>query len=55
MYTFFSYQFQGEHHLFAETPDIRRRAMNEAVLWITSRCDSNTKGLVNIVDVCEVE
>ena len=29
--------------------------MNEAVLWITSRCDANTKGIVNIVDVCEVD
>jgi len=40
---------EGEHHLFAETPDIRRQAINEVVVWITERC-SCAKGPVNIVD-----
>ena len=41
--------FQGEHNLFAETPDIRRQAINEVVVWITERC-SCVKGPVNIVN-----
>jgi len=40
---------EGEHHLFAEIPDIRWRAINEAVVWITDRC-SNVKGPVSIVN-----
>jgi len=43
---------EGEHHLFAEIPDIRWRAINEAVVWITERC-SNVKGPINIVDRSE--
>ena len=38
--------------MFAEVPEIRSRAINEAVMWITSRCGNN-KGPVNIVDISE--
>lgn len=43
---------EGEHNLFAEGPDIRCRAIHEAVLWIVSRC-GNSRGPVNIVDISE--
>ena len=40
--------FQGEHHLFAEVPEIRWRAINEAATWIASRCGNN-KGPLDII------